>query len=325
MLENSETGVKIKLLAVYFGFFFFVASVSVYAFFSVPSQKFENKVFWIEEGKSSKQISKNLKKEKIINSSLIFDLIVFFAKKEKTIRAGKYIFEKPTNTLNVFRVILTGPKSELVKITTLPGWTKEKIGEYFDQNNFFLFSKDDWLKAASDSEGYLFPDTYLIDKDLSPEQIVKIMRENFESKITPEIKIESEGIGKNFYEILIMAALLEKEAFDSLEEKKMISGVLWKRLKNNMPLQVDATITYITGKPSLKLTETDLVIDSPFNTYKYAGLPPSPIGNPGIESIQAAVAPEDSPYWYYLHDSKGRIHYAKTFEEHKINKTKYLR
>jgi UPF0755 protein len=121
-----------------------------------------------------------------------------------------------------------------------------------------------------------------------------------------------------------MASIIEKEAKGE-EDRYFISGILWKRISKGIPLQVDAPFLYILGKESSELTRADLAINSPFNTYKNKGLTPSPIGNPGLESIKAAIKPKDSPYLYYLHDSDGNIHYAKTYTEHLKNINKYLK
>jgi UPF0755 protein len=125
-------------------------------------------------------------------------------------------------------------------------------------------------------------------------------------------------------EIIVMASILEKEALTP-EDKKIVSGILWKRLETGMLLQVDAVFMYIMGKKSSDLTLGDLKIDSPYNTYLYKGLPPSPICNPGIESIEASLNPTASSYWYYLSDKNLNIHFAKNFDEHKLNKAEYLR
>lgn len=135
---------------------------------------------------------------------------------------------------------------------------------------------------------------------------------------------EIERQGKNLEEIIIMASIIEKE-MSSPEDGRIISGILWKRIEAGMGLQADATLTYLTGKPSLKLTEEDLAIDSPYNTYKYRGLPTGPISNPGLNAIKAAIYPEESSYWYYLHDSESQPHYARAFEEHIENKLRYLK
>jgi len=120
-----------------------------------------------------------------------------------------------------------------------------------------------------------------------------------------------------------MASIIEKESLNG-DERQIVSGILWKRISLGMPLQVDATFLYINGKASAELTKDDLNIDSPYNTYRNKGLPPGPINNPGLDAIVAALYPKDSPYLYYLHDKKGKVHYAKTFNEHVANKRKYL-
>ena len=121
-----------------------------------------------------------------------------------------------------------------------------------------------------------------------------------------------------------MASLIEKEASGE-KDRNIVSGILWKRIEKGIPLQVDAPFLYILGKESSELTKSDLSINSPFNTYKYKGLTPSPIGNPGLDSIKAAINPEDSPYLYYLHDAEGNIHYARTYSEHQKNIRTYLK
>jgi UPF0755 protein len=127
--------------------------------------------------------------------------------------------------------------------------------------------------------------------------------------------------GKSVFEIITMASMLEKEV-RSLEDKKIVSGILWKRMEVGMPLQLDATINYITVKSNPGVAVKYTKIDSTYNTYKYVGLPKGPISNPGMNSIIAAINPKDSPYWFYLSD--GRTIFSKTFEDHCTNKAKYL-
>ncbi len=156
---------------------------------------------------------------------------------------------------------------------------------------FRNFDADEFLKIAKNEEGYLFPDTYFLSGNETEEEIIKIMKENFYKKA-----------GEMDYGALTMASLIEREAAD-YDDRRLISGVLWKRLEVGMPLQVDA--------------EPD--------TYLYKGLPPIPICNPGLDAIDAARNPLESPYWYYLSDKNGVTYFAETFEEHKLNKEKYLR
>lgn len=186
-----------------------------------------------------------------------------------------------------------------VKITIPEGYTLEDIANKFKP--FKNFNRDNFFKIAK--EGYLFPDTYFLTGKETEENIIKIMEDNFKKKVVPilEKNRESPISSKEIGSILIMASLLEKESGIS-EERKIISGILWKRLEAEMPLQVDCSL----------------------ETYSCQGLPLAPICNPGLDSIGAALNPVESEYWYYLHDKNGIIHYAKTFEEHKINKAKYL-
>ncbi len=124
---------------------------------------------------------------------------------------------------------------------------------------------------------------------------------------------------------MIMASIIQAEAHAGYEEKQIISGILWNRLSKGMRLQVDATLKYYTGRGSADLTISDLSDDHPYNTYTRGGLPPTPIGNPGIDAIRAALHPKASEYLFYLHDSDGKIRYASTFEEHKKNISAYLK
>ena len=160
-------------------------------------------------------------------------------------------------------------------------------------------------------EGYLFPDTYLFLPGAETEQIIGTMRDNFKKKA-----------GDIAQDIVIMASLIEKEVPAS-DDRRIVSGILWKRLEIGMPLQVDAVFPYITGKREVLLD--DLKINSPYNTYLYKGLPPGPIANPGLDAIEAARNPKETPYLYYISGKDGKTHFAKTYEEHLKNKEKYLR
>ena len=178
------------------------------------------------------------------------------------------------------------------------------------------------IPLSADLEGFLFPDTYNFDLKTDNFDMARIFLFNFEKKIGGETKISNK---KNFFEVIIMASLLEKEA-RNFEDKQKIADILWRRLENKMPLQVDATINYAIGQNKEKLSLIDLEINSQYNTYKNLGLPPGPICNPGKESILAAANPPKNDFWYYLSSSfDGKIIYSKDFEEHKLNKSKYLK
>ena len=196
------------------------------------------------------------------------------------------------------------------------------------------FSSDfDFLKDKPKTislEGYLFPDTYQIAYGTPIEEAVRIMLQNFDTKLNQGLKNEilkptvPTQQKKTIFEIITMASLIEKEV-KTKEDKELISGILWKRLKNKMPLQVDATVSYITGEKTMEVSKEETQIDSPYNTYKYRGLPLGPISNPGIESIEAAIYPKSSQYWYYLSTPDGETIFSKTLEKHNIAKAKYLK
>ena len=189
------------------------------------------------------------------------------------------------------------------------------------------FSKEyQFLKDKSENiglEGYLFPDTYQINRGATLEEIIRKMLDNFDKKLTKELREEIENQDKAISHIIAMASLIEKEV-RTVQDKKIVSGILWKRMENKIPLQVDATITYITDKKTTEIYLEELEIDSPYNTYKKRGLPVGPISNPGLDSIFAAIYPEDSPYWYYLSTPEGETIFSKTLKEHEENRKKYL-
>jgi len=149
------------------------------------------------------------------------------------------------------------------------------------------------------------------------------MEENFTAK-TASIQKDAKKFNKTFQEILIMASILEKEV-RTAEDRKIVAGILWKRIRTGMPLQVDAVFPYITQRKNRTITRDDLKIDSPYNTYINKGLPPGPIANPGLDTILAAINPKETKYLFYISDKKGIIRYASTLEEHNKNVDKYLR
>jgi len=209
----------------------------------------------------------------------------------------------------------------------------EKTLSSFERNSSgisYLKAKDfkgefSFLGSVLDNvslEGFLFPDTYEFSYRISDKEIVQKMLANFNKKITSDLREEIGRQKKTIFQIITMASLIEKEV-KTKEDKEIVSGILWKRLKNKIPLQVDATLNYLTEKDKVSLEETK--IDSPYNTYKYLGLPVGPISNSGLESIKAAVYPKNSLYWYYLSAPDGKTIFSKTLEEHNIAKYKYLK
>lgn len=282
----------------YFLFFVFCLLFIIYCFSFVWHGIFSAKnpdsneiiVFPVIKGEGTGEISSNLQKNGLIKNAFLFRIYVLMAGKSSGLQAGDYELSPAMNIPEIADKLALG---EVLKktITIIEGWTVKDIEEYLKMG-----------LINTSLEGYLFPDTYEILPRDGVGEIIGKMRANFDKKITPELKEEIISQKKTISEIVIMASLIEKEV-RTFEDKKIVSGVLWKRLKIGMPLQVDAAP----------------------DTYKYRGLPPGPICNPGLESIKAAIYPEGSEYWYYLSTSAGKTIFSRTLEEHNIAKAKYLK
>ena len=279
-----------------------------------------NKIITVQEGATLKETAVYFKQERLVRSSNLFDILIRYSGHEKEIKAGKYVFSRPISSVGLTRRLIKGDYGvPAVKITIPEGSTVKNINKIFAAKGFENFEiKEDGV------EGYLFPDTYFFSPGATAEEAAEKMTENLKSKITPDLEKAILESKRTFSQILTMASLIEKEAAKT-EDRRIISGILWKRFDKKMLLQVDAAFVYAIGKNTYELTAEDLKIDSPYNTYKYIGLPPTPICNPGLDAISAAIFPETPPYWYYLSDKEGNIYYGKTFEEHKINKAKHLK
>ncbi len=209
------------------------------------------------------------------------------------------------------------PETPRDTITIPEGWTVSNINRYLQERGV-LVDKE----LSSSLEGYLFPDTY----EFFLGSTVAVVQQKFQDNFRAQLKTMGIDVSEDHLrEILIIASLVEKEV-QNVQEKRIVSGILWKRFKGEIPLQVDATICYIKQAEScLPITASDKKIDSEYNTYLYKGLPPGPICNPGADSILAAARPAGSPYWYYLSsDAGGETVFAKTLDEHRQNIIKYL-
>lgn len=322
-------------------------------FLPLNSSDREERLFLIEKGQSLFQIASSLENQDLIKSKFSFTFYVFLKGKQDSLQAGEYSLNPSMSIADISQKIVLG---DIAKETiTIPeGWNLRDIAWYFENKGMFMaeelfelvgfplidYSKSTDLPSPKDFsqdydflidkpnilnlEGYLFPDTYEINRGDSLEEIVRKMLDNFGEKLTQELRDEISNQGKTIFEIVTMASLLEKEV-RTLEDKKIVAGVLWKRLKSNIPLQVDATIIYITGKKTIQVLIEETKIDSPYNTYKYRGLPLGPISNPGLESILASMYSESSDYWYYLSTLEGETIFSRTLEEHNIAKAKYLK
>jgi UPF0755 protein len=250
-------------------------------------------------------------------------LAVRFFDGAKGVKAGEYIFEDSQNVFTLAKRFTDGERGFApVSIVVPEGSSVKDIGDIISYK-LPSFDKQGFLKISSKYEGYLFPDTYHIMSDAKPQDVLDVFLENFDKKIGP-LLTDIEKFKWSLVDVIKMASIVEEEG-RTFETRRMIAGILWKRISIGMPLQVDASFLYVNGKKTFELTTNDLIVDSPYNTYTRKGLPPTPISNPGLDSIKATINPIDSQYLYYLTDKEGKMHYAKTHEEHLLNKEKYLR
>lgn len=231
------------------------------------------------------------------------------------------------------------PESRERTITIIEGWTEEEIAQYLHKEHGMpvtAFSKAALAYPKSPQgrkffgggritsvEGYLFPDTYRIYKDATALDILEKMLANFDERVTPEIRQRMHGQRLTLHEGVTLASIIEKEVATS-RDRRIVADIFLKRLRAGMALQADSTVNYITGKGMSRATIADTKIDSPYNTYKYRGLPPGPISNPGLDAIRAVAEPTATPYWYFLTTDDGTVIYAKDFDEHKRNRQRYL-
>jgi UPF0755 protein len=276
----------------------------------------------IESGQTLFSISQELAKDNAIRSTRIFEICMIALGSERRVSEGEYYFDTPVSALQIaLRISGRQFGIDRTKVTFPEGFTNKQIAERLAVV-FPGFDTTLFLTLAKGTEGYLFPDTYGFFPSVTPDFVLATLKRNFSDK-TDSLQEEIEQSGRTLADIMVMASIIEKEAAGEVD-RAVVSGILWKRLDAGIALQVDAPFLYILGKESSELTRSDLAINSPYNTYRNRGLPPAPIGNPGLASIQAAIYPQSSPYLYYLHDEDGSIYYAETYAGHKQNIAKYL-
>jgi UPF0755 protein len=275
----------------------------------------------VPEGSGLSGVANVLNKAGAISSSFKFRILAYILGGERKLQAGEYSLAKPQGALMLAWRIREGDHDINTERITVPeGFTVEEISALFDEK-FPFFDNRTFERNAP--EGYLFPDTYFMSVTATATSTIKLMKDNFVRKIF-DLMPEIEASDKSLEEIVVMASVIESET-NTDEARPIVSGILWKRIAAGLPLQVDAALTYITGRGSAELTQEDLVLKSPYNTYTNLGLPPSPISNPGIESLKAALHPTTTPYFYFLTGNDGKMYYARTFDEHVLNKQKYIR
>jgi UPF0755 protein len=279
------------------------------------------KIFIVKEGEGLEKISENLESEELIRNKWMFFYYLWLQKKAGNLQAGEYALSPAMNIPEIANKIIKGEVVEnWVKVTVPEGWRNEQIETRLTAFNLIKTGE----KLPEDKEGYLFPDTYYFYKDSTINDIAEKMLANFDKKITEDLRKEIERQGKELYDILIMASLIEKEVITE-EDMAIVSNVFWNRLEDDYPLESCATIAYILGIDKWRYSVEDTKIQSPYNTYINKGLPPTPINNPGLSAIKAAIYPIETDYYFFLTDPEtGNTIFSETLQEHNVNKRKYF-
>jgi UPF0755 protein len=319
-----------------------VAGVGIYGVMAIgatSSSSTETLIFTIDKGDTVDTIAEKLKSAGLIEQPLLFRALVKYRGVESQLQAGEFEIRRDMSMdqlLTTFEhapvkaVTFTIPEglraTEIAEILAKTGLTTKDEFMNQVQNGSFDY---DFLKDRPDKtslEGYLFPDTYKVPADYKAVDIVDMMLRNFDDKLTPTMRDAIAKKDLTIYQVVTMASIVEREAVVS-SERPTIASVYYNRLAKDMLLQADPTIQYAVGKEGAwwkkDLSQEDLAVDSLYNTYRYNGLPPGPICNPGLASLEAAVAPDQTGYLYFVAKGDGSHVFAETLDEHNANVQKY--
>ncbi|MBC7766911.1 endolytic transglycosylase MltG [Arenimonas sp.] len=276
----------------------------------------------VTEGETLSSVSNTLYLQHIIKNKFIFENFIKLLGKASKLQIGEYTFKKPLNVIEITDKLVNARYEYIPVIITIKEGEDSKTITDTIFNSFKnvnkLYTREQVLETIKNNEGYLFPETYNFAPWVTLENVLKKIDTEF-LKRTGKYNLTTGELRR----IIIIASILEKEV-PHPDDMKIVAGIINNRLSKNMPLQMDSTLGYFTGKASLELTSADLQLDSTYNTYIMKGLPSGPIGNPGDVAIEAAINPDVNDYLFFLSDKEGINHFAKTYGEHLRNRKIYL-
>lgn len=303
---------------------FFLGKAVLFYFTSPVSSDSTNQSFTIQNGEGTMNIAEKLVEAHLIRSSLIFELELKLMSKTSDLQAGEFTLSPSMSMDEIIQRL--GQGTDQKQVTLIEGWRDEEMADRLHQT--LGINQSDFLSQAK--QGYMFPDTYKFNKDVSTSDVVAMLRRQFDTEYTDSLKNKVLMNGLTLDQGVILASIVEREG-RSDQVRTEIASILLKRLRIGMKLQADATVQYALGYQSDEkswwkkdLSLDDLQVDSPYNTYVITGLPPAPICNPSSNSLQAvANADPSTQYLFYYIDPQGNVHYAKTLEEHNQNIAQY--
>lgn len=294
-----------------------------------PNADPEDRVYIkISPGMDARSIGQMIVNKGIIDNRLKFILLAKINGYEDQFKVGVFDLYKGMGTQAALDRLISGDVVSM-KFTIPEGFTVKDIArrlndlEIANESEFLLAAKNyapyDYIEKKPDvifrAEGFLFPDTYTVATDIDIDTILEMMSTDLDMRLDDQIRAQLKEKNLSIYDLITLASLVEKEAkFD--EDRSIIAQVFFKRLELGMPLQTDATLQYLMDAPKEDVLISDTEIDSPYNTYQNVGLPPGPIANPGMESIEAVLNPAATEYLYFVADREGKNYYSYTYEEH---------
>lgn len=313
------------LVIIVAGFFWWQISAS-----AVDLTNKTTKIFVIPRGEGASSVAGRLKKEGLIRSSLAFQVLVVKDGLVGKVQAGDFRLSPSMSLSKIVELLQHGSLD--VWVTIPEGWRNEEIAQ--ELSDKLKINPQDFLELAE--EGYMFPDTYLFTKEATAATVAGKMRDTFDLRFDSSLKQEAQKRKLTLDQVVILASLVEREVKNDAD-RPIVAGILLKRLKEGMALQIDATVQYVIGSAKCKvqsakcewwpknLTKDDLKLNSPYNTYLNPGFPPAPISNPGLAAIKAVIYPKETDHWFYISDRQGQMHYAETLNKHNQNIERYLK
>jgi len=326
--------VAIRISSVIFGAALVATGFFGYKIFFVAVTPDEETQFKIRRGWVLSQIADSLRARGIIKSSENFLSAARISRRAGQVKAGKYIIPQRSSNLDLINLFVSG-KAARQRLTIPEGVTAEAIAGLLhreleiDSSEAMVLVKDkDFIDKldidAPSLEGYLYPNTYQFYWGDTPRDVIGLLVAEFRKRVPDSLVARADSLGLSLHQVVTLASIIEGEArVDS--ERAVISAVYWNRLKKGMRLQADPTIQYIIPGPPRRVLNRDLEIDSPYNTYRYAGLPPGPVNNPGIKSILAALYPTSDRYLYFVARGDGSHVFSYTLEQHNAAKREFDR
>lgn len=289
---------------------------------SPPQRKSEEERIVINLTTSESDLIPKLHSQGFIRNPLVFNLFLTLRRWHGKIEPGSYLVSKGMSVFKLADVLVNHPYQKWVVIPE--GLRKEEVA-FIIKNKLNLTDSQEKEFLANSKEGYLFPDTYLLNLDYSGQEIAAKMTNQFDEKVA-DLFIKAQENNLLNDTLIVLASLVQREAANE-EEMPLIAAIIWNRWFKKMPFEIDATVQYALGEPGNwwpLIKPEDYQTDAPYNTYLHQGRPPAPICNPGLAAIEAVIYPKDSDYLYYLHDKEKQIHCALTYEEHLENIDRYL-